>query len=286
MNLKDAIRRALSTFNAVGEVVHTQRWQAVDISKEPSAKMVEMLHYSIVATLEGRTELSYHQQMIQPNLPWADNHFLERVSGFPINPGTEWANWPWAIKAQESLNEDGIFNHNYMERYYPKRAGTILTGTSTIEEFQYLTEAHDPEEEPLSNYAPRGIRGQKFGDLDNLISLLIKEPDTRQAYLPVWFPEDTGDENPGRKPCTLGYHFIMRNNRLDVTYYIRSCDVYRHLRDDIYLAVRLLILILETCRLANPDVWDDVKPGAFNMHITSMHCFVNDFRQMFGRNPG
>lgn len=285
MNLQQAIARAISMFKAVGQKVHTKSWQAMDISQQPAGQMIELLHYSLVANLNGETNPEVYAEMISPNLPWAEDHFKERVCGFPINPGTEWAKWPWANKAQESLSSDGIFNHNYMERYWPKLAGTILTGTETAEEFQYLIESHDPGEEPLETYAPVGIRGQKYGSLDNLISLMLKEPDTRQAYLPVWFPEDTGDQNPGRKPCTLGYHFIMRKGKLDVTYYIRSCDIYRHLRDDIYLTARLLLLILETLKISQPEVWEDVKPGSFIMHITSLHCFVNDYTKMFGGIP-
>lgn len=285
MNLEQAIARTINMFKGAGQKVHTKSWQAMDISKQPAGEMVELLHYSMVANLEGYTDPCVYQEMIKPNLPWAEDHFKERVCGFPINPGTEWANWPWANKAQESLNADGIFNHNYMERYWPKMAGVILTGTETSEEFQYLVQARDEADLPLEAYAPVGIRGQKYGNLDNLISLMLKEPDTRQAYLPVWFPEDTGDQNPGRKPCTLGYHFIMRNNKLDVTYYIRSCDIYRHFRDDVYLTARLLVLILETLQLMNPADWNDVKPGHFIMHITSLHCFVNDYRAMFGRSP-
>lgn len=62
-----------------------------------------------------------------------------------------------------------------------------------------------------------------------------------------------------------------------MVYYLRSCDFVRHFRDDVYLSIRLLLWVLEQCRLANPEMgWEDIKPGTFTMHITSLHCFETD----------
>jgi thymidylate synthase len=109
---------------------------------------------------------------------------------------------------------------------------------------------------------------------------------TRQAYLPVWFPEDTGIGDGGRKPCTLGYHFLVRNDRMHITYHIRSCDFVRHFRDDIYLTARLVWWMID--RLTEDHdhhFWSGVKPGMFVMHIASLHMFVNDYIAMFGKEP-
>jgi len=146
-----------------------------------------------------------------------------------------------------------------MERYLPRTAGRTEDGS--------LKGKPIPSIVPMNNY---GIR-HEFGDLGDLVELLKDDPSTRQAYLPVWFPEDTGLDKSERKPCSLGYHFIIRNGQLDITYYIRSCDFYRHLRDDIYLTVRLGLWILEQCG------FDDIRMGRFNMHITSLHMFVGDY---------
>ena len=128
----------------------------------------------------------------------------------------------------------------------------------------------------------RGIRWE-YGDLNDVIYLLMKEPDTRQAYLPIFFPEDTGVGDGGRKPCTLGYQFIVRDQRLHCYYPMRSCDLMRHYRDDEYLTVRLMLWVLDQCRRQSdiqpgPNVWDNIKPGTLTMHMTSLHCFVNDLR--------
>src|SRR3546814_17811567 len=71
----------------------------------------------------------------------------------------------------------------------------------------------------------------------------LRSPYTRQAYLPVWFPEDTGSASGQRVPCTLGYQFLIRETPagkvLHIIYNMRSCDFMRHLADDIYMTIRL-----------------------------------------------
>lgn len=248
--------------------VHTERWQGFDISQRPEAAMFEQLFYNFSADLR-QEDLEYYRQDIKPNIPWADDHFAERVSGQPLNPGEQWRKWPYALKADSSRDEHGQFNHTYMERYWPRWAGMTSDGILPSASLSTLS--------PLSTLAPYGHYGirYRYGDLNDLIASLLAEPHTRQAYLPIFFPEDTGIANPGRKPCTLGYHFIMRDDHLHVTYYIRSCDFVRHLRDDIYLTIRLLLHILDQLRLKDP-VWQKVKPGRYRMDIVSLHCFVND----------
>lgn len=271
-----AIDAARSALRDSSELVHTEKWQGIDISKRPEAAMHEVRYFDLEVPMPTE-ELEYYREFVRPNLPWADNHFLERVCGEPLNPGVEWANWPYAHSANTFRDEQGQFNHNYMERYWPKFAGKTdkgeLGGTS-----------FDPDRRnrilnPVNDQSNRGIR-YRYGDLNDLLEQLRLEPLTRQAYMPIFFPEDTGVANPDRKPCTLGYFFLMRNNRLDVTYYIRSCDFMRHFRDDIYMTVRLVIWMLERLR-EKDERWKDVTPGVFRMDIGSLHLFRNDYIRMF-----
>ena len=241
-------------FKVTHERVHPPRWQSVDVSRRPDAEMLELTHVILQGPMESKN-LEDYRQSIKPNLPWADDHFeQERVSGYPINPGSTWKYWPYGHAAERAL-EGGMFNHTYAERFWPKQAG--------------LTE-HEPNH--------RGIR-HDYGDLGGVVRLLVLEPATRQAYLPVWFPEDTGDSHFGRKPCSLGYHVLLRKGRLDMDYHIRSCDIKRHLRDDVYLGIRLCLWIIEEC--AKKDkLWLRVKPGQFTMLIGSLHCFIGDIDQI------
>lgn len=290
MNLEKAIREVFENFSWGAETVKPTRWQGLDVTTQPAALMKEDLHVTMQASLDhGQlvkvpADLSYYQEAIAPNLPWADKHFEERVCGTPINPGTEWANWPFGVNAEKALDQTGRFNHNYMERYWPRNADFLKAPTTSVESWRHeYVEGQKRATVDYSRHPLMGIR-HEYGDLGGLVRDLAAEPDTRQAYLPVWFPEDTGDAHKGRKPCTLGYHFIMRNGKLDVTYYMRSCDLANHFRDDVYLTVRLLLWVLDQCRIQNAPAWRDVVPGKFTMHITSLHMFVNDFRKIYGED--
>lgn len=252
--------------------VHAQKWQGFDVSERPEAKMIELLleNYRVPIHTE---DLDHWRKDIPANFPWADDHFEERVCGFPINPGIQWAKWPWGNKAKDSLDLRGtMFNHNYMERYWPKYAGMAENPTATVEDWSFIDNSWVGEHkaEPIPNH---GIREQ-YGDLNDLVNTLSTEPDTRQAYYPMFFPEDVTVK--GRKPCSLGYHFILRHGYFHCVYYMRSCDFYRHWADDCYLTLRLQLWVLEKCRALNPDVWNDVKPGFLEMHVTSLHMFIND----------
>lgn len=272
------VERVYSHMRDFGEIVHTRKWQGQDISQNRSAQMVELLHYNFESQMPQCIEEMGRE--IGPNLPWADQHFQERVSGYPMNPGSAWKCWPW--NSSTSL-EGGIFNHNYMERYWPKFAGLSDHPTDTPASYrkgvEHSTQSHwqDPEFKMI------GIRGE-YGDLQDVVELLRAEPDTRQAYLPVWFPEDTGKLS-GRKPCSLGYHFIMRNGKLDVVYYLRSCDLFRHFRDDVYLTCRLAKWILNRLREDGPSLWSRVQLGKIIIQITSLHMFVSDYMVTFKRSP-
>jgi hypothetical protein len=247
-DLTQAIDLALTTFKNNAILTKRGTWQALDVRNKPDMATHEITGYSLVADLRRERSLIYYQNAISPDLPWADDHFLERVSGTPLNPPPSEAWWPHAANNALFKDATGVFSHTYPERFWPKEAGD----------------------------KPRGIR-YPLGDYADLIALLRREPYTRQAYLPIWMPEDTGNQARVRTPCTLGYHFLLTGDLLDITYYIRSCDLLRHFRNDIYFAVRLLLDVLD--RLS--DNWLTVKPGILRMHIASLHCFRNDFYTLF-----
>jgi hypothetical protein len=272
----EAIEQAEYWLHYRSRLVHSDHWQGSDIHNKPEMATHEVRHCSFMVDIgKSGFDLSSHAAAIGPNLPWADDHFEERVCGAPINPGIQWAKWPYGHSASKFLDERGMFNHNYMERYWPKIAGIFQEPTETAPEFHGKVRQ-------LSDYKiHRGIM-YEYGDLSDVVDLLFRDPFTRQAYLPVWFPEDTGGGSK-RAPCTLGYHFLLREGRLDIDYHIRSCDFLRHFRDDIYLTVRLALWMIEQCRAREESggQWSKVTPGKFIMHIGSLHIFVNDFNQLF-----
>jgi thymidylate synthase len=226
--------------------VDVGEWQAQKIS-DPAMVTRELQNTIFELDIPRTVELL--QQEVKPNLPWAEDHFQERVSGKPLNPppSSEW--WPHAQQSNKEHTDDyGLFSHTYPERFWPKRAG-----------FKYGDSGG-----PIDN---RGIR-YPYGDLDDLVLQLQHSPYTRQAYLPVWFPEDTGSVQGQRVPCTLGYQFLVRERKVHVTYLIRSCDFLRHFPDDVYMAGRLLQWVTEHL--------DGFGVGTLTMWMGSFHIFEGD----------
>lgn len=258
-------------------IVQTKRWQGIEIGGNEHMAQREMTHVHIDIPLYGE-ELDLYAHDTGAEIPWCDDHFLERVSGYPMNPGTEWRNWSQTKEHRGGvdafLDERGKFNHNYMERYWPRFAGQVESPTASATEWRQRFTEQNRGGMPTPN---RGIM-YEYGQLIDVVDLLAEDPYTRQAYLPVWFPEDTGGGSK-RAPCTIGYHFLMRDDRLDINYHIRSCDLYKHFRNDVYLTVRLLLWVLDRVRSRNPQ-WAQVRPGRFLMQIGSLHLFKPDWSKI------
>ena len=255
-------------------IVQTKRWQGITIEGNEHMAQREMTHVHIDLPMYGE-ELELYAHDIGAEIPWCDNHFEERVSGYPMNPGTEWRNWSQTKKSLGNvdafLDGRGKFNHNYMERYWPRFAGQVKEPTQSAQDWRARFSDQNRGSAPTPN---RGIM-YEYGQLIDVVDLLADDPYTRQAYFPVWFPEDTGGGSK-RAPCTIGYHFLMRDDRLDVNYHIRSCDLYKHFRNDVYLTIRLLLWVLDRVRSRNPQ-WAQVQPGRFLMQIGSLHLFKPDW---------
>lgn len=280
-----AIEATAEKLRLFSHKVDTGHWQGLSTQGRPELVTYEILNHSFSVPMikhhQKEITLGDYQRDIRPNLPWADDHFEERVCGHPINPGKTWEYWPYNNSASTFL-EGGKFNHNYMERFWPKSAGLFAFPTFDVEDYRTVSEdcfgkSSEQIQTRLGIYHP-------YGDLNDVVNLLVKEPTTRQAYMPVFFPEDTGSVHGGRLPCSIGYHFIQRGGYCHIVYQLRSCDFVRHFRDDIYLTLRLLLWVIEQAS-ERSEYWRMVQPGTFTMHMTSLHLFVNDYRQLFGDHP-
>lgn len=349
-------------------VVDSGNWQGVETKNHPEMQTHELLHTFFKVPLNGVCDQEHWATDTGASLPWANEHFAERVCGVGLNPDPSHVRWPWWDKQDSSktvsypdvdernwsylaafIDGDGSMdvrsegtlkprisigqaNHEFLNQlqqtFYgigrlkdedepnrKSRFGTdmwywVITRKAELnwvlpkiipylrlkrdrglELFEAVTSlGEDKNDLPLEvetqkfshTYSERfwppqgyGIR-YPFGNLDSLVHLLLKYPTTRQAYLPIFFPEDTGAVHGGRIPCTLGYHFLMRDGFMHVHYPIRSCDFVRHFRNDCYLTVRLLLWILERLKEKDPDRWGYVLPGMFSMWCGSLHVFRND----------
>ena len=243
-----------------GEEVDTGHWQGVSTEGKPDLVTRELLNLQIEAPIPLSADeladilddpVANHNRHLL-NLPWAEDEFQERVGRERHNPHTSLEEWPWWQGQSDSSMVGGIFTHTYSERFWPH----------------------------VKNH-PRGKQGirYRFGDLDDVIDLLLREPTTRQATFPIFFPEDTGAVHGGRVPCTLHYHFMLRGGKLHLWYPIRSCDAVRHFYDDLYMACRLCHWTLQELRFASVDddnPWMAAMPGLLYFTAYSFHLHRGD----------
>lgn len=262
-------------------VVATGEWQAMNTAKSKLHATHEIEDVTIVID-----PLPSDLDQVVPfiDLPWADDHFLERVSGIPHNPAPSHLSWPYAVRGNGDHTDQGDrFDHTYPERFWPQHAG---------HPHNYVDQngrVHLIKDSPALGILCRGTTGIRFsyGDLSDVVAQLVRSPLTRQAFLPVWFPEDTGAKYAQRVPCTLGYHFMARNGRLSCRYYIRSCDIYRHFSNDVYLAAMLTRWIVtevnhQTSEIGFPPTYMEqpLRTGRLLMYISSLHALVGDTKKI------
>ncbi len=113
-----------------------------------------------------------------------------------------------------------------------------------------------------------------YKQLDTIINELKINPDSRQCYLSVWNPSDSQyiGSAQSRVPCSLGYLFQVRRKKLNMTYYMRSCDFITHFQNDVYLAVKLQLYVSEEV---------GIPCGDFTHFMNSLHIYQKDCKGVF-----
>lgn len=234
LSTEKAIDNAVRILLHQKNVVKPNRWQGVKIDSD--MKEVD----NIFIQMEMCQSFQELAKQTKADLPWAEDHFQERLAG-PSNPGEQYKHWPhW--KPDAKYMEGQIFSHTYQERFWPEKK--------------------------------EGIR-YDMGNWEDIKQRMSEDPGTRQAFFSIWHPEDQSNDFVRRLPCTIGYWFKINNNQLDVTYLIRSCDARRHLRNDVYMTQRLAADMYDYL-IERKDFYPYLKFGKMTMWIGSLHCFVSD----------
>lgn len=238
-------------------LIDRRTWQTLNVEGSDAHRTREIRNVSIFYT--PPSDILELQDQVKPDLPWAEEHFRERVSGEPLNPPPSYVMWPHHNGSANLHVTDEVFSHTYPERFWPRFANVGETRPNGRQVF----------------VPHNGIRFE-YGDLDGVVQQLVNNPMTRQAVLPVWFPEDTGATDR-RVPCSLTYHFMADENmRLSVWYSLRACDLLRHFHNDVYFASRLLQWVCEWVNWHSGRGSQPITTGEVNMTISSLHAFKGD----------
>ena len=134
---------------------------------------------------------------------------------------------------------------------------------------------------------PDGTFAYSYGDrlawqVEEIVKTLTSDPSSRQAFMGMWNAPTDIERTGGisRVPCTLGYHFQIRKNKLNITYLQRSADYATHFVNDIYLAGRMHTHIFQLL-LQEQGLGGGLEIGSYTHWIGSLHVFNKDIKGVF-----
>lgn len=102
-------------------------------------------------------------------------------------------------------------------------------------------------------------------DVPSMIQAFRKNPNSRQMFISIWSPADGEQMGSHRVPCTIGYHLMIRNGHLDITYYMRSSDFDTHFDNDCWMALSLQEYVANEM---------GVPTGKFTHILNSLHVYA------------
>ena len=106
-------------------------------------------------------------------------------------------------------------------------------------------------------------------NFDLIKNELKANPDSRQCWMPIFFPEDVQFLGGKRRiPCSLGYYFMVRENKVNMTYVQRSADAVAHFGNDVWLAWQAMDFMARGLEL---------ETGILTHHIFSLHSYRKDW---------
>lgn len=118
-------------------------------------------------------------------------------------------------------------------------------------------------------------QGNGFTQIANVIRILSKKPDSRQAILTCW-DRDTDLEHCEREdrkdiPCTLSMQFLIREGKLNCVCTMRSNDIWLGLPYDVFAFTCLQIIIASALK---------VGVGWYQHHAGSLHVYSRNYTDL------
>lgn len=117
----------------------------------------------------------------------------------------------------------------------------------------------------LGAYGPR-----LYHQLENVIKMISRDQDTRQAAALVWRGNETDLALSGNKdvPCTVALSWNVRNGKLNASTVMRSNDVFLGVAYDFWMFTRLQMTLAWALGL---------EVGDYRHHAVSLHIYERDW---------
>jgi thymidylate synthase len=176
--------------------------------------------------------------------------------------------------------EDAIIRIDNVFNTLPLEVGRgTVPGIGAVEACQLLAGVTIPDlvisvGPQFANYAEdnglfHGAYGPRTaGQYDMIIDRLMQDPDTRQAVVTIWNPQLDLQERKRDYPCTILHQFRIRNNKLNMSVYMRSNDVWLGAAYDFFQFTRVQIAMASVL---------GIEPGTYNHHVGSLHIYEQHY---------
>ena len=114
-------------------------------------------------------------------------------------------------------------------------------------------------------YGPRFFRWKSVDQISNIINLLKRKPQSRQAVVQLFSRYDIA-EGQSEVPCTCSFQFLLRDNALDLLVNMRSNDMTRGFTHDVFCFTMLQEIVAKCL---------DVGLGRYKHFVGSLHLYVD-----------
>ena len=110
--------------------------------------------------------------------------------------------------------------------------------------------------------------GRQVDQIQNLIDMIKKNPDSRRLIVSAWNPGDV--DKMALPPCHLLFQFYVANNKLSCQLYQRSADIFLGVPFNIASYALLTMMIAQVCNL---------ELGDFVHTMGDAHLYLNHIEQ-------
>lgn len=193
-----------------------------------------------------------------------------------LDNGTEVA--PRGMKTREI--EDAVIFIDDIYHTLPLRVGRgTVPGIGAVEACQLLSGTSFPSTviavgPQFKNYTEdngifHGAYGLRTdGQYDAVIDKLKNDSDSRQAVVTIWNPEYDNQPQKRDYPCTVLHQFRIRNNKLNMSVYMRSNDVWLGAAYDFFQFTQVQIALASVL---------GIEPGKYAHHVGSLHIYEQHY---------
>jgi thymidylate synthase len=117
----------------------------------------------------------------------------------------------------------------------------------------------------IGAYGPR-----LYHQMENVVRMICRDPDTRQAAALVWRGDETDLALLGNKdvPCTVALSWNVRHGKLNASTVMRSNDVFLGVAYDFWMFTRLQMTLAWALGL---------EVGDYRHHAISLHAYERDW---------